>query len=184
MSCRCKCFQGCRGMVARREDPQNERSEDILRAAWLLFALFLRRISSSGESRLKFLACLLARERGWEAMAGSRAWFYTIVTRRDCGKQRPTGVNYWREPLTREVTRKNALKMAHVLLFSSAFSALAFVLPRIVAASVSTFSGRIVVLARFTDCSSLFTSFNFAPIATRIQSRKSFNSFTPAFCPK
>ena len=41
----------------RRVDPWNERSENILRGGFrLLFALFLRRISSSGESRLKFLA--------------------------------------------------------------------------------------------------------------------------------
>lgn len=39
------------------------------------------------------------------------------------------------------------MKMANVLLFSRAFSALAFVFPRIVAALVSTFSGGIVVLA-------------------------------------
>lgn len=115
--------------------------------------LFLHRVSSREEKEKgerERESQDLNFSRGWERkMKGRRdeAWFYTIVARKDCGKQRPTGVNYWREPLTGEVTRKNVVKMAYVLLFSRAFSALAFVFPRIVAALVSTFSGGIVVLA-------------------------------------
>lgn len=62
--------------------------------------LFLHRVSSREEKekgrereripRLKFLARLREEDEG----EGDEAWFYTIVARKDCGKQRPTGVNY------------------------------------------------------------------------------------------
>ena len=189
---RCKCLRRYGGVSrARRVDPWNERSENILRGGFrLLFALFLRRISSSGESRLKFLACTpLARASGvrGEGQTGNRSlvlhYCYT-------GRLRQTTADRCkllkRTAYRGSYSEKRSENGERPFIFVDIFRA------RVCFAMNRRCLGEYIFrrnccTCRFTDCSSLFTSFNFASpsslIAARIQSRESFNPFTPVLCP-
>lgn len=151
-------------------------------AAWLLFALLLRRISSSGESRLKFLACSLERARMRARPAASLVLRYCYTERlRQTTADRCKLLK--RTAYRGSYSEKRAENGERPFIFVGVFRA------RVCFATNRRCFGEYIFRqnccpCRFTDCSSLFTSFNFPFIAARFQSRESFNPFTLALCPE